>query len=164
MNIQCPLHLIPKVFLADAPSSEYQSVDSDGGSSAASLTAKKSRSMIKLLSSKPSKKSSKVFDKSPEFNVAGWLFFDVPPPRPVSLLLVWESGGVESAVIVDECHVDKSGQAMLSGKVSLSIKEPIDSLAVYCGGVSSKIGLRVDELYVQKVNKGTAVSKSTSIQ
>lgn len=157
MNSQASIDLMPKVFLADAPRKEYIAEDDR---KTVKLAAKKTHPFGKLLPQGKTPTSEKLFDKSPAFNVASWLSFDVPPKSPVSLLLVWKSGGVESSILVDECHVDKRGQAMLSGKVTLNVSKPIEKLAVYCGGVDSKTGLRVDDLYMQKVTKQRGGSKS----
>lgn len=91
-----------------------------------------------------------------EFNVAAWLGFPIPPAGAVGIVLHYTDKRGRHAMLIDECLEVEGFSLMLSGKVRVAAAGNIEHMSIHCSGITDKQNVRVDELFVQRVQQSAA--------
>ena len=91
-----------------------------------------------------------------ELNVAAWLGFPIRPTDAVGVVLHYSDSRGRHAMVIDECIAVEGFSLMLSGKVQVTAVGAIEHMSIHCSGVADKQYVRVDELFVQRVQQSTA--------
>ncbi|MFK8019279.1 MAG: hypothetical protein AB8B86_05890 [Pseudomonadales bacterium] len=114
-----------------------------------------------LLASVPAATFRKAMDTGinwfSEYNVAAWLGFRYEPQATLALFLRYEDEEGVHDVTVDTCSSPDGLQMMLSGRVQIRTSGDIRSMTVHCDGVQPGFNVRVDELFVQRVEETAAL-------
>ena len=92
-----------------------------------------------------------------EYNVAAWFGFRYEPQTTLALVLRYEDEEGAHEVTVDSCSSPDGLQMMLSGRVQIRTSGDIRSMTVHCDGVQPGVNVRVDELFVQRVEETAAL-------
>ncbi len=92
-----------------------------------------------------------------EYNVAAWLGFRYPITGAVGILLEYTDQQGEHSLVVDECSAADGLQLMLSGRVQVHASGRIKRMSVRCCGIDNTASVRVDELFVQRVEESAAL-------
>ena len=92
-----------------------------------------------------------------EYNVAAWFGFRYEPQTTLALVLRYEDEEGAHEVTVDSCSSPDGLQMMLSGRVQIRTSGDIRSRTVHCDGVQPGVNVRVDELFVQRVEETDAL-------
>ncbi len=92
-----------------------------------------------------------------EYNVAAWLGFRYQPAQAVGILLEYQDDSGSHTLVVDECAAPDGLQLMLSGRAQINAVGKIRSMKVCCSGVNAGCKLRVDELFVQRLEETAAL-------
>lgn len=92
-----------------------------------------------------------------EYNVAAWLGFRYPINGAVGILLEYTDQLGEHSLVVDECSTPDGLQLMLSGRVQVNANGGISRMTVRCCGIDNASSVRVDELFVQRVEESAAL-------
>lgn len=120
-----------------------------------------------LLASVPAptfKQSSAIGDSwFSEYNLAAWLGFRYQPQNTLSIVLRYEDSLGKHEVLVDQCSVPDGLQMMLSGRVQIHAVGSIKHMNVYCSGIEPGFVVRVDELFVQRVEETAALLRRAKI-
>ncbi len=96
-----------------------------------------------------------------EFNVAAWLGFPIRPTDAVGIVLHYADSRGRHAMVIDECVAVEGFSLMLSGKVAVTAVGTIETMSIHCSGIADKQYVRVDELFVQRVQQSTAALRRT---
>lgn len=153
-----PAHLIEKSFLADIPKEMYavKVHPARGGKShAGSKRSLLQRPLFtKLLGGNGSAVDAEV-DRyrglpSAKFNVGGWVHLPFELRKPVSLCVVYVDRSGENAIIVEEMEARGASQVLLSGTVEIVATGLIQSIQLYCGGISDS-RVHVIDLHLQNL-------------
>ncbi len=91
-----------------------------------------------------------------ELNVAAWLGFPIRPADAVGVVLHYTDSRGRHAMLIDECVAVEGFSLMLSGKVEVTAVGAIEHMSIHCSGIADKQYVRVDELFVQRVQQSTA--------
>lgn len=92
-----------------------------------------------------------------EYNVAAWLGFRYPTTGAIGILLEYTDQQGEHSLVVDECSAPDGLQLMLSGRVQVNAIGRISRMTVRCCGIDNAGSVRVDELFVQRVEESAAL-------
>ena len=92
-----------------------------------------------------------------EYNVAAWLGFRYPVHNAIGILLEYTDLSGTHSLVVDECSAPDGLQLMLSGRVQINAEGHIRSMNVRCCGIERGASVRVDELFVQRVEQTAAL-------
>lgn len=92
-----------------------------------------------------------------EYNVAAWLGFRYPTTRAIGILLEYTDQQGQHSLMVDECSAPDGLQLMLSGRVQVNAIGRISRMTVHCCGIDNAGSVRVDELFVQRVEESAAL-------
>lgn len=94
-----------------------------------------------------------------EFNVAAWLGLPIPPAGAVGIVLHYTDSTGRHVMLIDECLEVEGFSLMLSGKIRVQPVGAITSMSIHCSGVDDKHNVRVDELFVQRVQMSAAAMR-----
>ncbi|MEM8499817.1 MAG: hypothetical protein AAF542_17470 [Pseudomonadota bacterium] len=92
-----------------------------------------------------------------EYNVAAWLGFRYAISGAIGILLEYTDQEGEHSIVVDECSAPEGLQLMLSGRVQVTAIGRISRMTVRCCGIDNAGSVRVDELFVQRVEESAAL-------
>ncbi|MBM7059763.1 hypothetical protein JQX08_03515 [Pseudomonas sp. UL073] len=88
-----------------------------------------------------------------EFNVATWLQLPGLANLPVTLMVVYQDGGVRREVMVDHGKVNAQHKILLSGIARLPVKQQVREMQIHLRAAVTVRSLIVEELFAQAVEQ-----------
>lgn len=163
MNDMISRHILKLRVLSEVPSAEYSDLRPPKDPASQHERGLFFRLLRKSVSDESAKtKPVPSTRRTMRFNAAAWITFLKAPEKPVSLWLNYKDGQGVKSVLIDETHAGAKGSTMLSGHAEINIRGELLYIHACVGGLKDDDMFRVDELYVQRAEEGTSISKRHS--